>query len=100
MGFNACGSVHAAEIDACGLTKSVLVGRQRSVLMGLDSCGGDWCLWGRADLTVRDRIRKIRRRRSCLWGGGDLTHETVKGRRSSSRERKKKKKWRRDKRLV
>ena len=39
MGFNACGLVTTAEIDACGSTESVLVGRQRSVLVSFDSCG-------------------------------------------------------------
>ena len=66
MGLDACGSVLAAEIGACGSTKSVLVGLQRSVLMGFDSCGacgGDWCLWWRVDLIVRERRRRRRRRR-------------------------------------
>ena len=39
MGFDACGLVLATEIGACRSTKSVLVGRQRSMLVGLDFCG-------------------------------------------------------------
>ena len=39
MGFNACGLVLAAMISACGSTESVLMGRQRSVLMGFDFYG-------------------------------------------------------------
>ena len=39
MGFNACGSVLAMEISAYGSMKSMLVGRQRLVLVGFDSCG-------------------------------------------------------------
>ena len=57
MGFDACGSMLVAEIDACGLTDFVLV--------GFDSCGsygGDWCLWSISDLTMRGK-----RRRRCLW---------------------------------
>ena len=39
MGFDACGSMLVAKIDACGLTDFVLV--------GFDSCGscGVWFLW-------------------------------------------------------
>ena len=46
MGFDACGSVLAAEIGACGLMESVLV--------GFDSCGsyGVWFLWWRLVLVV------------------------------------------------
>ena len=36
MGFDACGSVLAAEIGACGSTESVLVGFD-----SCGSCGGD-----------------------------------------------------------
>ena len=50
MGFNACGSMLAAEIGACGSTKFVLV--------GFDSCGGDWCLWWINDLTMRGKGRR------------------------------------------
>ena len=39
MGFDACESALAVEINACGSTESVLVDRRRSVLMGFDSCG-------------------------------------------------------------
>ena len=38
MGFNACGSVLAMEIGACESMKSMLMGQQRSVLVGFDSC--------------------------------------------------------------
>ena len=38
MGFNACGSVLAMEISACESMKSMLMGQQRSVLVGFDSC--------------------------------------------------------------
>ena len=105
-------------MDRCWWRRSEFVGRWKWVLMLVDRagngdqclwvdevnvyrsteisacgfwflCGGDWCLWWRVDLTRRERIRK---RKSCLWGG-----------RWSDRwncERKKKKKRRRDKRLV
>ena len=87
LGFDACGLVLAAEISACESTELVLVGRQRSVFVSFDfygACGGDWYLWWRVDWTVRERIR---RRRSCLWRGGDVTRE---------RKKKKKKKQRRE----
>jgi len=62
-GVSACGST---EINACGFWFL-------------------WCLWWRADLTVRERRRRRRRRRrKCLWKGGDLT-VTVKGRRRKIR---------------
>ena len=57
MGFDACGSVLTAEIDTCGSMEFVLV--------GFDSCGsygGDWYLWWISDLTMRGK-----RRRRCLW---------------------------------
>ena len=59
MGFYACGSVLAlaVEIDACGSTESVLVGFD-----SCGSCGGDWYLWWISDLTMRGK-----RRRRCLW---------------------------------
>ena len=78
MGLDACGSVLAAKIGACGLTGmgfdacgsmlAVEINARRStesVLVGFDSCGscgGDWCLWWISGLTMRGKIR-----RRCLW---------------------------------
>ena len=57
MGFDACGLVLAAKIDACGSMESVLLGFD-----SCGSCGGDWCLWWINDLTMRGKGR-----RRCLW---------------------------------
>ena len=57
MGFDACGSVLTAEIDTCGSTEFVLVGFD-----SCGSCGGDWYLWWISDLTMRGK-----RRKRCLW---------------------------------
>ena len=77
IGLDACGSVLAAEISACGSTGMgfdacglVLVAKisayvlTKSMLMGFNSCGaygGYWCLWWISDLTMRGK-----RRRRCL----------------------------------
>ena len=75
MGLDACESVLAAEIDAsrstgmgfdaCGLVLAAKIGAyglMESVLLGFDSCGGDWCLWWINDLTMKGKGR-----RRCLW---------------------------------
>ena len=53
MGFDACGSVLAVEIGACGSTESMLVGFD-----SCGSCGGDWCLWWINYLTMRGKERR------------------------------------------
>ena len=50
MGLDACGSMLAAEIGACGSTESMLVGFD-----SCGSCGGDWYLWWISDLTMRGK---------------------------------------------
>ena len=79
MGLDACGSMLAAEIGACGSMESVLV--------GFDSCGAGgflflWFLWWRLVLVV-DKLfdHERKRKKKMLVKGRDLT--VRKGRRRS-----------------